>query len=76
MRSRGVHGASQSAHASALSATVIGKYERVGTTGRMNDRVQLPAGVPSAPGLWSSLSRVLQAPAQPFGTNPHQSLVL
>lgn len=63
-------------HASALSATVIGKYVRVGTTGRMNDRVQLPAGAPSAPGLWSFLAKVLQAPAQPFGANPHQSLVL
>lgn len=63
-------------HASALSATVIGKYVRVGTTGRMNDRVQLPAGVPSAPGLWSYLSRVLQTPTQPFGANPHGALVL
>lgn len=63
-------------HASALSATVIGKYVRVGTTGRMNDRVQLPAGAPSAPGLWSYLSRVLQTSTQPFGINPHGALVL
>lgn len=63
-------------HASALSATVIGKYVKVGTTGRMSDRVQLPAGTPSAPGLWSYLARVLNAPNAPFGANPHTGLVL
>lgn len=63
-------------HASALSATVIGKYVKVGSTGRMTDRVQLAAGTPSAPGLWSYLARVLNAPTQPFGANPHGGLVL
>lgn len=63
-------------HASAMSATVIGKYVKVGTTGKMSDRVQLAAGVPSAPGMWSYLSRVLNTPNQPFGNNPHSGLVL
>ncbi|MBE2251652.1 MAG: DUF1501 domain-containing protein [Myxococcus sp.] len=63
-------------HASALSATVIGKYVKVGTTGKMSDRVQLAAGTPSAPGLWSYLGRVLNAPTPMFGANPHTSLVL
>lgn len=63
-------------HASALSATVIGKHVRVGTTGRMSDRVQLAAGTPTVPGLWSYLSRVLQAPTASFGSNPHTGLVI
>lgn len=63
-------------HASALSATVIGKYVKVGTSGRMNDRVQLAAGTPTAPGLWSYLGRVLNAPTAPFCANPHGALVL
>lgn len=62
-------------HASALSATVIGKYVRVGTTGKVNDRVQLPAGTPQAPGFWSYLGRVLNVAGTPFGANPHSTLV-
>ncbi len=63
-------------HASALSATVIGKYVRVGTTGKVNERVQLAAGTPQAPGFWSYLGRVLNVAGTPFGTNPHTGLVV
>lgn len=65
-------------HASSLSATVIGKYARVGTTGRMSANVQLPAGTPSVPGLWSYLSELMRVPtaANPFGTNQHPTLLL
>ncbi|MBS1148730.1 MAG: hypothetical protein H6Q89_428 [Myxococcaceae bacterium] len=63
-------------HASALSATVIGKYVKVGTTGKMSPTVQLPAGTPSVPGLWSYLSKVLKVPTEPFGTNPHTSILI
>lgn len=63
-------------HAAALSATVIGKYVKVGTTGKMSANVQLPAGTPSVPGLWAYLGKVLNIRNQPFGTNPHNGLVL
>jgi hypothetical protein len=63
-------------HASALSATVIGKYVRTGTTGRMSDRVQLPQGTPSFAGFWAYLARLLNVATQPFGANPHTGLVL
>jgi hypothetical protein len=63
-------------HAAALSVTVIGKYVRPGTTGRMNANVQLPAGTPSVPGLWAYLAKVLRVDQQPFGTNPHTGLVV
>lgn len=62
-------------HAAAMSASVIGKYVKNGTTGRMSANVQLPAGTPSAPGLWAYLTRVLNVGQMPFGNNPHTGLV-
>lgn len=62
-------------HAAAMSATVMGKYVKNGTTGRMSANVQLPAGTPSAPGLWAYLTRVLNVGQMPFGNNPHTGLV-
>lgn len=63
-------------HASALSATVIGKYVKVGTTGKVAANVTLPAGSPSVPGLWSYLATILKTPGAPFGANQHASVTL
>lgn len=62
-------------HAAAMSATVIGRNVRVGTTGKMDGSVRLPAGTPSGQGLWAYLGRLVNLPNQPFGTNPHTGLV-
>lgn len=62
-------------HAAAVSATVIGRNVRVGTTGKMDSAVRLPAGTPSGQGLWAYLGRLVNLPSQPFGTNPHTGLV-
>ncbi len=63
-------------HASAMSATVIGKYVKPGTTGKMSANVQLAAGTPSVPGLWSYLGKTVKLAAEPFGANPHGSILL
>jgi len=63
-------------HASALNATVIGRYVKPGTTGKVSANVQLPAGTPSVPGFWSYLARTLKVSGEPFGTNPHTSILL
>jgi hypothetical protein len=63
-------------HAKAISGTVIGKYVKVGTTGKMSATVGLPSGSPSVPAFWSYLAAVSKAPTNPFGNNPHASLVL
>jgi hypothetical protein len=63
-------------HAAGVSATVIGRNVRVGTTGRFDADVRLAAGTPQAPGLWALLARLVNLPFQPFGTNPHTGLVL
>lgn len=63
-------------HASGVSATVIGKNVRVGTTGRVDADVRLAAGTPQALGLWAYLARLTNLPYQPFGSNPHTGLVL
>jgi len=62
-------------HARVMSATVIGKYVKTGTTGRVTSNVGLPDGTPSVPGLWAYLSKVLNSPTSPFGANPHTGLV-
>ena len=69
-------------HARFVSATVMGKKVRVGTTGRVtlsgtnNNSMNLAAGTASVPGFWSYLASVAKSPANPFGTNPHGGLVL
>jgi hypothetical protein len=62
-------------HQANLTATVIGKYVKLGTTGRVNADVGLPGGSPGIQGLWAYLAAVLGATGQPFGANPH-NLVL
>ena len=62
-------------HQANLTATVIGKHVKLGTTGRVNADVGLPQGSPGIQGLWAYLGAVLGASGQPFGTNPH-ALVL
>ena len=62
-------------HQANLTATVIGKHVRLGTTGRVNADVGLPQGSPGIQGLWAYLGAVLGASGTPFGTNPH-NLVL
>lgn len=63
-------------HATALSATVIGKYVKVGTTGKVDASVRLPSGSPGPQQFWAYLADVLKVPTQPFGANPHAQLVL
>lgn len=62
-------------HAAGVSATVIGKNVRVGTTGRVNNEVSLSAGTPQGLGLWAYLARLTNVTYQPFGSNPHSGLV-
>lgn len=63
-------------HASALNSIVMGKYVKVGTTGKVSANVQLPAGTPTVPAFWSYLAKVLKVPSEPFGTNPHTSILV
>ncbi|MDP2276282.1 MAG: DUF1501 domain-containing protein [Archangium sp.] len=63
-------------HAAGVSATVIGKNVRVGTTGRVDADVRLSPGTPQGLGLWAYLARLTNLPFQPFGSNPHTGLVL
>ena len=63
-------------HAAGVSATVIGKNVRVGTTGRVTSEVSLSAGTPQGLGLWAYLARLTNVTYQPFGSNPHPGLVL
>lgn len=62
-------------HAAGVSATVIGKNVRVGTTGRVDGDVRLAAGTPQGLGLWAYLAKLANVPFQPFGSNPHAGLV-
>lgn len=58
-------------HQANLTATVIGKYVKLGTTGRVTRDVGLPAGSPGIDGFWAYLAAVLGASGTPFGANPH-----
>lgn len=62
-------------HQANLSVTVTGPKVRVGTTGRTNNDVQLPAGTPNVPGLWSYFAEAVKAESNPFGPNPHNLIL-
>jgi hypothetical protein len=62
-------------HQANMTATVIGKYVKLGSTGNVNADVGLPQGSPGIQGFWSYLGAVLGATGSPFGANPH-ALVL
>ncbi len=57
------------------AVTVMGKHVKVGTTGRVNANVEMAAGTPDVPQLWSYLASTLKVSNNPFGANPH-ALVL
>src|SRR5439155_24984891 len=58
-------------HQGNLTATVIGKNVKIGTTGKVDSSVGLAAGTPSTDGLWGYLAAVTKAGSM-FGGNPHQ----
>ena len=58
-------------HQANMTATVIGKHVKLGTTGRVNADVGLPSGSPGIQQFWAYLGAVLGATGSPFGANPH-----
>ncbi len=62
-------------HQANMTATVIGKHVKLGTTGRVTADVGLPSGSPGIQEFWAYLGAVLGATGSPFGANPH-NLVL
>ncbi|MBK7861789.1 MAG: DUF1501 domain-containing protein [Archangiaceae bacterium] len=64
-------------HASCVAATVIGPRIKVGTTGNVDPQVGM-SSTPGPAGMWSLLADASGVPAaaNPFGANPHASLLL
>jgi hypothetical protein len=58
-------------HANSLAATVIGKYVKNGSTGRVTANVGPPNNCPGMMAYWAHVSDALKVPTNPFGTNPH-----
>ena len=58
-------------HQPNLSVTVMGKYVKQGTTGKVDSKVALAPSTPGAQGLWSYIASVAKSPNNPFGANPH-----
>lgn len=64
-------------HASVTTATIIGPNVKLGTTGKVDAAVGLPAGTPTVNGLWGLVATLAKAPApaiQAFGGNPHTAI--
>ncbi len=69
-------------HQNSLTATVIGKYVKVGTSGKLrvtgtntNDARMTLDPAPGQAEFWSYLAAVLKVPGTPFVANPHTALV-
>ena len=63
-------------HQPNLTAVVVGRHVKVGSTGRVDANVRLPAGTPGIRGFWSYLAAAAKAPGAPFGANAHPSLII
>jgi hypothetical protein len=62
-------------HQPNCAVSVMGRYVKTGTTGKVDNDVNMVGGTPDIPQLWAYLAAVLKAPTNPFGANPH-ALVL
>jgi hypothetical protein len=58
-------------HQPNCAVTVMGKYVRTGSTGRVDGDVNMVAGTPDIPQMWAYLAAALKTPTNPFGANPH-----
>jgi len=64
-------------HQPNLTATVIGKNVKQGTTGRTaTGTVGLSPATPNIPGLWSLVGAITKLDASPFGANQHAALMV
>lgn len=67
-----------SGHASGISATVVGKRIRTGTTGRAiisGPDYRLPEGTPGVDAFYAFLVEAAGGASSTFGDNPHQALL-
>ena len=62
-------------HQPNMTATVIGKYVKTGTTGKTDNDVALPATTPRNQQYWAYLSKALKVPTEPFGPDPHKLIL-
>ncbi len=62
-------------HQGNLTATVIGKNVKPGTTGKVSANVALPAATPSIKEFWAYVAAAAKAPSALFGANPHTSIL-
>ena len=58
-------------HQPNCAVTVMGKYVKTGSTGRVDANVDMVAGTPSIQPMWSYLAAALKVSSNPFGQNPH-----
>ncbi|MBP9111522.1 MAG: hypothetical protein KBF88_01880 [Polyangiaceae bacterium] len=64
-------------HIPSLSVSVMGKYVKQGTTGKVAANALLDRGTtPPIKELWSYLAAAAKVPNNPFGANKHGSLLL
>jgi hypothetical protein len=61
-------------HQGNLTATVIGKYVKQGTTGRVGTNVGLPPTTPNIREFWAYLAAISKTKNAIFGANPHTSI--
>lgn len=58
-------------HQGNVSALVIGKHVRSGTTGKTGANVALPGATPGIMGFWQYVGALSKTGTNPFGANPH-----
>jgi hypothetical protein len=62
-------------HQANLTALIIGKNVKNATTAKTNANVGLAATSPAIPGLWQALGAISKIDVNPFGANPHPTVV-
>ncbi len=62
-------------HQANLAAVVIGKTLKNATTGKTDAKIGFPAGTPGIAGFWQLLAAAARVDTNPFGPNPHPTLL-
>lgn len=63
-------------HGDGTVAVLFGKYVKTGVSFGVNAQSRFAQGTPGVKGFWAAAAAALRVPGQPFGANPHASLIL
>lgn len=63
-------------HGDGTVAVLLGKHVKQGISYPVTSQSRFAAGTPNVQGFWAAAAAALKVPGQPFGQNPHASVIV